>query len=209
VEAVKAMRLASPKVPTQESAATPYLFQEIRQPSSPYLLVPSVSSEQREFVPVGFLPSDVIASNSVLTIPNATLHHFAILNSTMHNGWMRAVCGRLKSDYRYSASIVYNNYPWPEPTEVRRVAIEATAQEILGARELFTGATLADLYDPLTMPAGLRRAHQANDRAVDAVYGYKGDKSDAARVAFLFDLYQKLASLLPSEKPKRRRMSAE
>ncbi|MDR2239634.1 MAG: hypothetical protein LBE33_04260 [Zoogloeaceae bacterium] len=241
VQAVKVMRLASPKAATRECAATPYLFQENRQPSSPYLLVPSVSSERREFVPVGFLPPDVIASNLVLTISNATSYHFAILNSTMHNSWMRAVCGRLKSDYRYSASIVYNNFPWPvasqqptansqqptansqqptansqqptansqQPTAIGsglpekfRIALEKTGQAILDARALYLDATLADLYDPLTMPPELRKAHTANDRAIDAAYGYKGDKSDAARVAFLFDLYGKLTNLLPTEKPK-------
>lgn len=203
VQAVKAMRLASPKIPTQESAATPYLFQEIRQPTTPYLLVPSVSSENREFVPVGFLPSDVIASNLALTIPDATLYDFAMLNSSMHNAWMRAVCGRLKSDYRYSASIVYNNFPWPKPTDAQREAMEVTGQAILDARAKQPGSTLADLYDPVTMPAELRKAHAANDRAVDSAYGYKRDKGDAARVAFLFDLYGKLTSLLPTDKPKR------
>lgn len=210
VQGVKTMRLASPKIPTQESAATPFLFQQIRQPSSPYLLVPSVSSEQREFVPVGFLSADVIASNLALTIPDATLYDFAMMNSTMHNAWMGAVCGRLKSDFRYSASIVYNNFPWPEPTDVQRAAMEATGQAILDARAESPGSTMADLYDPVAMPPKLRRAHAANDRAVDAAYRYKGDKSDAARVAFLFDLYVKLTSLLPSEKPKsERKVKAE
>ncbi|WP_288094125.1 DNA methyltransferase [Thiomonas sp.] len=200
VQAVKAMRLKSTKLPTQESAATPYLFQENRQPDTPYLLVPSVSSERREFVPIGFMPPEVIASNLVLTIPDATPYHFAILNSTLHNAWLRAVGGRLKSDYRYSASIVYNNFPWPEPTAAQREAIEAAGQAILDARARYPDATLADLYDPLTMPAELRRAHQANDRAVDAAYGYKGDRADAPRVAFLFNLYQRLTSLLPPSK---------
>jgi hypothetical protein len=201
VQAVKAMRLASPKVPTQESAATPFLFQQIRQPSSPYLLVPSVSSELREFVPVGFLSRDVIASNLVLTIPDATLYDFAMMNSTMHNAWMRAVSGRLESRYRYSASIVYNNYPWPEPTIEQRATVEAAGQAILDARAKSPDSTLADLYDPVAMPPELRKAHAANDRAVDSAYGHKGDKSDAARVAFLFNSYTKLTSLLPPEKP--------
>ena len=136
-------------------------------------------------------------------IPDAKPYHFAILNSTLHNAWLRAVGGRLESRYRYSASIVYNNFPWPEPSEAQRAAIEAAGQAILDARALYPDATLADLYDPLTMPAELRKAHQANDRAVDAAYGYKGDRADPPRVAFLFDLYQRLTSLLPAPKKPR------
>ncbi|MBN8745642.1 MAG: class I SAM-dependent DNA methyltransferase [Thiomonas arsenitoxydans] len=200
VQAVREMRLKSSKVPTQESAATPYLFQEIRQPTADYLAVPKTSSERRAFVPIDFVSAATIANSEIFTIPGATLYHFAILNSTLHNAWLRAVGGRLKSDYRYSASIVYNNFPWPEPTAAQREAIEAAGQAILDARARYPDATLADLYDPLTMPAELRRAHQANDRAVDAAYGYKGDRVDAPRVAFLFNLYQRLTSLLPPSK---------
>jgi hypothetical protein len=205
IDAVRRYRLASPSAPTQKLAETPTRFHVEFLPDAPYLLVPSVSSERRKFVPIGFLPAEVFASNLVLTIPNATPYHFAILNSAMHNAWMRAVCGRLKSDYRYSASIVYNNFPWPEPTDKQRAAIEAAAQAILDARAAQPQSTLADLYDPLTMPPGLRRAHAANDRAVDAAYGYKAGKLDAARVAFLFDLYGKLTSLLPADRPRRAR----
>ncbi|MBF3831164.1 class I SAM-dependent DNA methyltransferase [Burkholderia pseudomallei] len=208
VQAVKAARLASTRETTQKLADTPFLFGEIRQPSTQYLLVPSVSSENRAFVPVGFMASNVIASNLALTIPNATLYDFALMNSTMHNAWMRSVCGRLKSDYRYSASIVYNNYPWPTPTDAQRAAMEASAQAILDARAQSPDSTMADLYDPVAMPPELRKAHAANDRAVDAAYGFKGDKSDAGRVAFLFGLYGKLTSLLPAEKPKRARKTA-
>ncbi|NNM64262.1 MAG: class I SAM-dependent DNA methyltransferase [Burkholderiales bacterium] len=204
VQAVKAVRLKSSRPTTQELAAMPYLFGENRQPDTPYLLVPSVSSERREFVPIGFMPPEVVASNLVLTIPDATPYHFAILNSTMHNAWLRAVGGRLKSDFRYSASIVYNNFPWPEPTDAQRAAIEAAGQAILAAREHYSDATLADLYDPLTMPTDLHKAHQANDRAVDAAYGYKGEKVDAPRVAFLFSLYQRLTSLLMEPSKARR-----
>lgn len=209
VQAVRAVRLASSREATQQLAETPYLFGEIRQPASSYLLVPSVSSELRQFIPIGFLSPDVIASNLVLTIPGASLYEFAILNGTMHNAWMRAIGGRLKSDYRYSASIIYNNFPWPDPGEDKRKAIEATGRAILDARALYPGSTLADLYDPLAMPPELHKAHAANDRAVDAAYGYKGDKSDAARVAFLFDLYGKTTSLLPQEKPKGRRVKKQ
>ena len=208
VQAVKAVRLASHRVATQALSATPYLFGEDRQPPGAYLAVPKTSSERREFLPVGFLDGSIIASTELFTIPDATLYHFAVLNSTMHNAWMRAVCGRLKSDYRYSASIVYNNFPWPEPTEAQREAIEAVGQAILDARAQHPGATLADLYDPLTMPAELRKAHAGNDRAVDAAYGYKGDKLDAARVAYLFEQYQRLTSLLPGERVKSGRKGA-
>jgi hypothetical protein len=205
VQAVKAMRLKSRKLPTQQSAATPYLFQEIRQPTGNYIAIPEVSSERREYVPVGFLLSEVIAGNKLQVIESGEIYHFAILNSALHNAWLRAVCGRLESRYSYSSSIVYNNFPWPEPTEAQRAAIKVAGQAILDARARYPDATLADLYDPLTMPAELRKAHQANDRAVDAAYGYKGDRADAPRVAFLFSLYQRLTSLLPPLKKRDRR----
>ena len=206
VQAVKAMRLESTKLPTQESAATPYLFQENRQPADGRLIiVPCHSSETREYIPLGFSTAETVIGNANLIIPMAEAYHFAILNSTLHNAWLRAVGGRLKSDYRYSASIVYNNFPWPDPSETQRAAIEAAGQAILEARARYPDATLADLYDPLTMPAELRRAHQANDRAVDAAYGYKGDRADAPRVAFLFSLYQQRTSLLPPAQTRRGR----
>lgn len=198
VEAVKAMRLASTDAQTLKDAATPTLFQKIRQPSQPYLLIPSVSSENRHFIPIGYLPPEVIVSNLVYAIPNATLFHFGILNSTLHNAWMRTTCGRLKSDYRYSNTIVYNNFPWCEPTDKHRAAIEAAAQAILDARALYPESSLADLYDPTAMPPELTKAHAALDKAVDAAYQYKGGKDDAARVAFLFERYQQLTSLLPA-----------
>ncbi|AMM14324.1 hypothetical protein AX768_09665 [Burkholderia sp. PAMC 28687] len=204
VEAVRKMRLASVDLQTQRDAGTPALFQKIRQPSSPYLLIPNVSSERRDFVPIGYVAPDVVATNLVLTMPKATNFHFAILNSTMHNAWMRAVCGRLKSDYRYSATIVYNNFPWPEPTDEQRLLLEATGQGILNARALHSDSSLADLYDPLTMPIELRKAHEVNDRAVDAAYQYKSGRADALRVAFLFERYQALTSLLPTEKTRTR-----
>ena len=193
---VRKYRLSSKS--SQMFADRPACFRETEIPEN-YLLIPKTSSERRQFAPMGFV-SGVITTNSTLYLADATLYHFAILNSTLHNAWLRAVGGRLKSDYRYSASIVYNNFPWPEPTEAQRAAIVATGQSILDARACYPDATLADLYDPLTMPAELRRAHQANDRAVDAAYGYKGDKADAPRVAFLFGLYQRLTSLLPPQK---------
>lgn len=133
-----------------------------------------------------------------------------MLCSTMHNAWMRAVCGRLKSDYQYSNTIVYNNFPWPGTiTDKQRADIDATGQAVLDARVLYPDASLADLYDPLTMPTELRRAHQANDKTVDAAYGYKGDKSDTVRVAYLFALYEKFTSLLPARKLARRKQASQ
>lgn len=179
---------------------TPHLFREQITPSSTYILVPSVSSERREYVPMGFMSPDVICSNLVLLIPNATLYHFGILTSWPHMAWMRAICGRLKSDYRYSKDIVYNNYPWPElSTEgtdaALRAAIERTAQAILDARARYPDSSLADLYDPLTMPAELRRAHRDNDRAVCRAYGFPApgpDFTETDCVARLFERYCKL-----------------
>jgi hypothetical protein len=159
---------------------------------------------------MGFFAEGEIVGDSNLCIPDASRYEFGILSSTMHNAWVRHTCGRLESRYRYSAGIVYNNFPWPEsPTEKQREAIEAAAQGVLDARTQFPDASLADLYDPLTMPPALVKAHQKLDAAVDAAYltnaGRKAFKSDAERVAFLFELYQKYTSLLPQEKPVRKR----
>lgn len=192
VDGVRQSRLESKKAATREWAQRPTLFTEDRQPVRRYLLIPSVSSERRNYIPIGFMSPDVIASNLVLTVPNATLYHFGILSSTMHNAWMRSVCGRLKSDYRYSAGIVYNNFPWSEPSDKQHSAIETAAQAVLDARSKFPASTLADLYDPLTMPPELVKAHQALDRAVDAAYGKTTFKTEAERVAFLFERYQQL-----------------
>lgn len=201
MQAVKAMRLASPKIPTQKLADQPYLFGEIRQSDHPYLLIPSVSSEQRQFVPIGYLQADVIASNLVFMLPNANLYHFGILCSTIHNAWMRTVCGRLKSDYRYSNTIVYNNFPWPSAlSDKQKNAVGSAAQAVLDARateekrcaEQGQKCSLATLYASGNMSSELLKAHAQLDRAVDAAYGYKGGKDDAARVAFLFALYQAL-----------------
>ncbi len=212
VEAVRTMRLASKDAQTIKDAVTPTLFQKIRQPTEPYLLVPSVSSENRLYVPIGYLLPEVIVSNLVYSIPNATLYHFGILTSTMHNAWMRTVCGRLKSDYRYSVGIVYNNFPWPEIPPLTKgggaqhggiSAIETAAQAVLDARAQFPDSTLADLYDPLAMPPELVHVHQALDRAVDAAYGKKNFASEAERVAFLFERYQAITSLLPAVSAKK------
>jgi hypothetical protein len=223
VEAVKKHRTASTRPATQELALTPALFGEIRQPKNSYLLVPRHSSERRPMIPIGFLPPDVIVGDANLCIPDAGLYHFGMMTSRMHMAWVKYVCGRIKSDYRYTNGIVYNNFPWPacrsdlqnansdgamtaaSRDEFRAYQnIEATAQAVLDARAIQTNASLADLYDPLTMPVNLLKAHQVLDKAVDAAYGYKGANTDAARVAFLFERYQKITSLLPvADKPKK------
>ena len=211
VAAVSQARLKSPTKSVQAFADKPTLFTQDRQPDKDYLGVPEVSSERRRFIPIAFLSADIIASNKVQIVEGATQYHFGMLCSTMHNAWVRTVAGRLKSDYSYSPA-VYNNFPWPTPTDKQRAAIEAAAQAVLDARAAHPDSSLADLYDPLTMPPDLVKAHQKLDAAVDASYGYKGGSTDAARVAFLFGLYQQLTSLLPADggKPRRaRRVNAE
>jgi type II restriction/modification system DNA methylase subunit YeeA len=193
VNAVKAMRAASTDAQTQKDAATPTLFQKIRQPQSNYLLIPSVSSENRQFIPVGYLPPETIVSNLVYSLPNATLYDFGMLSSTMHNAWMRTTCGRLKSDYRYSNTIVYNNYPWPQkPSDKHRIAVEAAAQGVLDARAIHEKTSLGDMYSH--MHPELVKAHAALDKAVDAAYDYKNGRDDAPRVKYLFEQYQKITS---------------
>ena len=196
VKRVQEFRLKSTAKPTQQSAETPTKFFYTSQPDSAYLLIPETSSENRNYIPIGFVDKKIISSNATYHIPNANPYLFGILSSAMHNGWMRTVSGRLKNDYRYSASIVYNTFPWPEVNALQTAKIEAAAQAVLDARAVHINASLADLYDPLTMPANL--AHQALDKAVNAAYGYKGAATDAARVAFLFERYQQITSLLPA-----------
>ncbi len=203
IEAVKEIRNASSRPATKELALTPALFGEIRQPKSTYLLVPRHSSERRSIIPIGFLSPDVIVGDANLCILNAGLYHFGVMTSSMHMAWVKYVCGRIKSDYRYTNGIVYNNFPWPALQANNHALLEACAQAVLDARAAHPNASLADLYDPLTMPANLLKAHQALDKAVDAAYGYKGANTDAARVAFLFERYQQLTSLLPVEKAKK------
>lgn len=213
VERVREFRLASEAASTRAFAAYPALFRQIAQPATAYLAVPEVSSEQRHYIPIAFITADVICSNTVQFVPDATPFHFGMLVSAMHMAWVRTVCGRLESRYRYSNTIVYNNFPWPQPLDDKaRSAIEVAAQGVLDARAKFPDATLADLYDPLTMPPALVQAHHALDRAVDAAYAAaekaedrKPPKlgSDAERVAFLFERYQAITSLIPPEKPKR------
>lgn len=192
VKAVREMRLNSPDAATRKLADTPTLFRETNNPES-YIVVPSVSSENRKYIPLGFLNGDVIPTNLVLIIPNATFYYFGILTSGVHMSWMRAVCGRLEMRYRYSKDIVYNNFPWPTPTDAQKAKIEQTAQAILDARALYPDSSLADLYDEVTMPPELRKAHQQNDRAVMEAYDFGKDLTENDIVAELLKMYQQLS----------------
>jgi len=208
VERVKMSRLNSTRETTRGLASQPSLFGEPRQPKSQYLALPRVSSENRRYIPITFLPAEVIAGDKVYTVENATVYHFGIITSTMQMAWMRATAGRMKSDYSYSNQITYNNFPWPALQTNIHEPLEACVQAVLDARAVHANASLADLYDLLTMPANLLKAHQALDKVVDAAYGYKGANTDAARVAILFERYQQLTSLLPSlAKPKKIRQA--
>ena len=201
VERVKAFRLASSAEPTRKSADSPTLFFYTSQPDTDYLIVPEVSSARRRYIPIGFMSKETICSNTNYLIPDASLFLFGVVQSEMHMAWMCTVGGRLKSDYRYSGSMVYNTYPWPdEPTDKQRATVEAAAQAVLDARAQFPQSSLADLYDPLTMPPALMKAHQKLDKAVDACYRKAAFASDAQRVEFLFERYQQLTSLLPANK---------
>ena len=193
IKAVQVMRAKSNRAGTRKMADYPMLFGEIRQTDNNYLLIPRHSSENRRYIPFGYLSSDVICGDANMMIPDAGIYHFGIMESNVHMAWVRAVCGRIKSDYRYSKDVVYNNFPWPNPTPEQKARIEQTAQAILDARALYPDSSLADLYDEVTMPPELRRAHQDNDRAVMAAYGFpvKGfTESDC--VARLFEMYQGL-----------------
>lgn len=197
IEAVRDYRLASPSAGTRKLADKPTRFHVENMPDSNYLIIPSVSSENRKYIPIGFMTPDKLASNLVLIIPDASLYHFGILTSNVHMAWMRTVAGRLEMRYRYSAKIVYNNFPWPEVDEATRQAIEATAQAILDARKLYPDSSLADLYHDLTMPVELRNAHQKNDRAVMAAYGMtkivnnkKTWLTENETITKLFELYE-------------------
>ena len=193
VEAVRIFRLSSSAKTTKGYARVPHLFAQITQPEGvDCLLIPSVSSENRYYVPIGFIPAGVVASNAVQIVPNANLFHFGVLTSLVHMAWMRVVCGRLKSDYRYSKEQVYNPFPWPEASDKQIEKITKTAQGILDARALYPDSSLADLYDNLTMPAKLRKAHRANDAAVMEAYGFRKDMTEPEIVAELFKMYQKL-----------------
>jgi hypothetical protein len=192
VERVREYRLSSNKAATRESANYPTRFQEIKQPDANYLAFPETSSERRQYMPIGYIDKEIIASNALRFLPNATLYQFAILTSQMHNAWMRAVAGRLKSDYRYSNTIVYNNFIWPTPTAEQVQKIESLAQQILDTRATYPNSTLADLYDPLTMPLDLLKAHKALDKAVEQAYGVNFHGDEEKIVAHLFKFYTEL-----------------
>lgn len=195
IKAVREYRLSSPSKGTVKLAEKPTRFHVENMPKGQYIVIPEVSSQRRRYVPMGYMDSSVLCSNKVRLMPDADLYEFGILESNVHMAWMRVVCGRLKSDYDYSIKIVYNNFPWPEPTAQQRQKIEQTAQAVLDARALYPDSSLADLYDELTMPPELRKAHHQNDMAVMQAYGFtKGSeayKSEAACVVGLMKLYQK------------------
>lgn len=192
VEAVREFRLKSKKEATRKKADMPTLFDERRASTTEYIIVPRHSSENRKYIPMGFVNPNIIASDAVLTIPSATLYHFGILESNVHMAWMRAVCGRLEMRYRYSKDIVYNNFPWPSPTTEQQAKIEASAQAILDARALYPDSSLADLYDPTLMPKELLQAHRQNDRAVMSAYGFSTKMTESECVAELFKKYAEM-----------------
>ena len=193
VEQVRQFRLNSTKAATQRSADTPTLFQEIRHPDSEYIIIPRHSSETRRYIPFGFVQPRIVVNDAVQIIPDAKIYHFGVMMSNVHMAWTRAVCGRLEMRYRYSKDIVYNNFPWPTPTDVQKTKIEQTAQAILDARARYPESSLADLYDELTMPPELRKAHQDNDRAVMQAYGFSvKDMTESKCVAELMKMYQSL-----------------
>jgi hypothetical protein len=209
IEAVKQMRLASTKEATQKLANVPYLFGELKQPETDYLALPSVSSERRKYIPIDYLSKDIICGNKIYCVENATLYDFAVLNSAMHMAWTRAVCGRLKSDYNYAITVVYNNFLFPidASKQLTQLASEC-AERVLAARKLHSDANLAALYDPLTMPFELSKAHADLDKAVDKAYGYTGTDDDASRVAFMFALYERETNLLAGSVTKKKKVKA-
>ena len=192
LEACAQARAKSPTPAFRAAADTPMLFAEIRQPDTTYLVIPEVSSERRRYIPIGYIAPEIIAANTVYVLPNASIYMFGVMTSNVHMAWMRAVCSRMKSDYRYTPA-VYNNFPWPTPTDAQKAKIEQTAQAILDARALYPDSSLADLYDELTMPPELRKAHQQNDRAVMQAYGFDvGKTTETSCVAELMRMYQRL-----------------
>ena len=196
VQNIRDFRLQSTKAATRKYADYSTRFMEIRQPTTEYIIVPSHSSENRRYIPIGFEKPDVICGNANLLIPNATLYEFGVLTSNVHMAWVRLVCGRLEMRYRYSNTVVYNNFPWCNPTDEQKAKIEQTAQAILDARAKYPDCSLADLYDELTMPPELRKAHQENDKAVMQAYGFSKDTTESEIVAELFKMYERLVKLL-------------
>ncbi|CAM3729135.1 class I SAM-dependent DNA methyltransferase [Aquirufa aurantiipilula] len=207
VESVVRYREASTKIQTRQTSLTPQLFAEPRQPDSDFLLFPRTSSENRRYLPLGFFTNDYIVNDSCIALPNASIYHFGMLSSTMHMSWVRYLCGRLKSDYRYSNSIVYNNFPWPEfPNEKHIQAIKIAAQRVLETRSQYPKSSLADLYDPMTMPPALVKAHNELDKAVDLAYRPQPFTNEAKRMEFLFELYEKYtADLFTQPKGKKKK----
>jgi len=205
IDGVRQMRLKSSKQATVKWASQPMLFTENRQPNDNHILIPSHSSENRNYIPIGFMTKDDILNNSCLSIPNAKLFHFGVLQSTMHMAWVKSTCGRLKSDFRYSNEIVYNNFPWPENVSEKQFqAVEKAAENVLFARKEFPTYSLSDLYSPITMPPILVKAHQQLDKAVDLAYRAQPFTSEANRMVFLFELYEKYtADLFTTTKGKK------
>ena len=198
---VKEMRLASSKVSTQKWADLPSLFIEERQPADNYILIPRVSSERRKYIPIGYVNKEIIVSDSAIALPKNDFYVLGVLTSTMHMAWVKYTCGRLKSDFRYSNTIVYNNYPWPtNPSDKHKKNVEKKVQNMLSAREEFKESSLADLYDPLTMPTKLLKAHLELDKAVDVCYRPQAFKSENNRMEYLFDLYNQYTAPLLNEK---------
>lgn len=211
VQRVREFRKKSQRPSTVKIADTPTRFLVHNMPNSTYLLIPEVSSERRAYIPMGFMKPDVICSNLVKIMPNATLYDFGVLSSAIHMAWVRQVCGRLESRYRYSAKLVYNNFPWPQnPTEKQKLSVEAKAQAVLDARAKYSNSSLADLYDPLTMPLDLLKAHKQLDRSVELCYRPKPFQSDREKVEYLFELYVQLTMPLAVEKrPTRRKKNCD
>lgn len=202
IETVREYRLASKKAATREKAKTPMLFDEHKESKTSYIAIPKVSSANRRYIPMEWLPADIIPGDKLFIIEKATLYHFAVLTSNVHMAWLRRVSGRLGMGYSYSNNIVYNNFPWPTPTESQKTRIEQTAQNILNARANHPDASLADLYDPLLMPADLRKAHQENDKAVMEAYGFNWHTmKEEDCVAALLEMYQ---TLIEKEKAKQK-----
>ena len=206
VEAVRKFRLESKSIPTKKIAGIPTRFHTEFIAEKPFIALPQVSSIRRFYIPIAFLDDSVLCGDKLRVLPNATLYHFGVLSSAMHMAWVRTTTGRLKSDYQYSVLIVYNNFPWPQAqTDKQKQAIEGAAQAVLDARAQFPTSSLADLYDPLTMPPALTKAHQKLDAAVDSAYAKRKFTGDTDRVAFLFELYQQITSPLESKKATRRK----
>ena len=205
IDEVRKMRLESTFAPTRELAKYPTLFRDTQNPES-FIVIPATTSENRRYIPFGFFDKNYIPLNSVYIIPNGDLFLFGVISSIIHMDWVRYVAGRLKSDYRYSKDIVYNNFPFPqEITDKQREQIETLAQTILDARTQFPDSSLADLYNPLTMPPKLLKAHEALDKAVDKLYRKEGFKSETERVAHLFELNKQLTSLIVNESSKKKK----